>query len=132
MSGGTPIRLNVAAVVEPDADQDGFGDETQDACPSEGDTQGACVPPETTITRGPKDKTKKKRATFEFSATEPGSTFLCSVDGKPFAACPSPHEVKVKKGKHRLDVQAVDPGGTPDPSPASDGWKVKKKRKKKG
>ncbi len=35
-------RVNVSAVIEPDADKDGFGDETQDKCPSSGTTQGAC------------------------------------------------------------------------------------------
>ena len=51
--------------------------------------------PETTITKAPKKKvkTKKKRAKakFEFISTEPGSTFTCSLDGKPFAPCSSPH-----------------------------------------
>ena len=123
-------RINVAATVEPDADGDGFGDETQDGCPSEGDTQGGCVAPETTITRGPKDKTKKKKATFEFTSTEPGSSFECSLDGKTtFKPCTSPFTFKVKKGKHTFQVQATDPGGTVDGSPASDKWKVKKKKK---
>jgi hypothetical protein len=35
-------ELLVAAVVEPDADGDGFGDETQDQCPTQASTQGAC------------------------------------------------------------------------------------------
>ncbi|HZO06489.1 MAG TPA: hypothetical protein VFB52_08885 [Solirubrobacterales bacterium] len=35
-------ELLVAATIEPDADGDGFGDETQDACPTQGTTQGAC------------------------------------------------------------------------------------------
>jgi len=35
-------ELLVAAVIEPDADKDGFGDETQDQCPSQATTQGAC------------------------------------------------------------------------------------------
>jgi hypothetical protein len=30
------------ADIEPDADRDGFGDETQDACPINAATQGAC------------------------------------------------------------------------------------------
>ena len=30
----TKLKLGVSAVVEPDADGDGFGDETQDACPA--------------------------------------------------------------------------------------------------
>jgi hypothetical protein len=32
----------VNAVVEPDADHDGYGDETQDQCPTDGSTQGPC------------------------------------------------------------------------------------------
>jgi hypothetical protein len=35
-------ELLVAATIEPDADGDGFGDETQDSCPSQPTTQGAC------------------------------------------------------------------------------------------
>ena len=35
-------ELLVQAVIEPDADRDGFGDETQDACPSQAATQGPC------------------------------------------------------------------------------------------
>jgi hypothetical protein len=31
----TKERLNVAAMIEPDADGDGFGDESQDACPAD-------------------------------------------------------------------------------------------------
>jgi hypothetical protein len=38
-------ELLVQATIEPDADGDGFGDETQDQCPSQAVTQGACVPP---------------------------------------------------------------------------------------
>jgi hypothetical protein len=35
-------RVPLAAIVEPDADNDGFGDETQDACPQNATTQTAC------------------------------------------------------------------------------------------
>ncbi len=35
-------ELLVAATIEPDADKDGFGDETQDQCPRQATTQGAC------------------------------------------------------------------------------------------
>src|SRR6185503_18588474 len=35
-------ELLLQAVMEPDADGDGFGDETQDGCPTQGSTQGAC------------------------------------------------------------------------------------------
>ena len=33
------------ADVEPDADHDGFGDETQDKCPTDASTQDSCPPP---------------------------------------------------------------------------------------
>jgi hypothetical protein len=32
----------IQGVIEPDADHDGYGDETQDSCPSDASTQGAC------------------------------------------------------------------------------------------
>ena len=35
-------ELLVQAVMEPDADGDGFGDETQDGCPTQSTSQGAC------------------------------------------------------------------------------------------
>ena len=35
-------ELQVQATIEPDADNDGFGDETQDQCPTQATTQGAC------------------------------------------------------------------------------------------
>ncbi len=38
-------RLNASAVVEPDADRDGFGDETQDGCPTSAAAQGTCPKP---------------------------------------------------------------------------------------
>jgi len=91
---------------------------------------GDATPPDTTITKHPKDKTKKKKAKFEFTSSEPGSTFLCSFDGDPFAACTSPESEKVGKGKHAFDVVAVDPAGNKDATPAEDSWRVKKKKKR--
>lgn len=38
----TEGRVPLAAVIEPDADNDGYGDETQDACPLSAATQGPC------------------------------------------------------------------------------------------
>jgi hypothetical protein len=34
--------VNISVVLEPDADHDGFGDETQDQCPTNATTQGPC------------------------------------------------------------------------------------------
>jgi Tol biopolymer transport system component len=98
--------------------------------PPAGGEAGDAQPPNTLITKQPKDKTKTKRATFEFSAGEP-ATFECALDGKQqFKACTSPLTVKVKRGKHSFEVRATDAAGNADPSPATDGWKVKKKKKK--
>jgi hypothetical protein len=39
------IRLPITALVEPDADGDGFGDETQDQCPGDASAHGPCPQP---------------------------------------------------------------------------------------
>lgn len=50
-SGSIALSASVAGVsmydadIEPDADHDGYGDVTQDACPADGTAQGACPPP---------------------------------------------------------------------------------------
>jgi hypothetical protein len=87
------------------------------------------VAPNAQITKAPNDKTKKKTATFEFIGTDARAvaSFQCSLDGSAFAPCTSPHTVKVKKGKHTFQVQAVDQAGNVG-APASDAWKRKKKR----
>jgi hypothetical protein len=92
---------------------------------------GDSNPPGAQITKSPKDKTKKKTATFEFTGTDARAvaSFQCKLDAGAFAACTSPHTVKVKKGKHTFQVQAIDQAGNIG-SPATDNWKVKKKRKK--
>jgi hypothetical protein len=125
-------RFNVAAVVEPDADGDGFGDETQDQCPGNASAHGACPVPETTITKAPKTvKTNKKQVTvtFAFKSSEADSTFTCAFDGKPPRTCSSPFTVKAGKGKHRFSVVAIDSHGTADPTPATATFKVKHKHK---
>ncbi|HYU60126.1 MAG TPA: choice-of-anchor Q domain-containing protein [Solirubrobacterales bacterium] len=84
-------------------------------------------PPETTIVKGPKSKTKKRKAKFEFAADEPGSTFQCKLDKGDFEPCDPAETFKVKRKKHTLEVRAIDAAGNVDPTPATDSWKVKKK-----
>jgi hypothetical protein len=50
--------INASALIEPDADGDGFGDETQDGCPSSPAAQGAC--PTSAPPAVKKKKCKKK------------------------------------------------------------------------
>ena len=87
-------------------------------------------PPDTQIVKGPKKKTKKRKAKFQFAADEAAS-FQCSLDGRDFAPCGANAKFKVKRRRHTLAVRAVDAGGNVDPTPAEAKWKVKKKRKKK-
>jgi hypothetical protein len=88
------------------------------------------TPPDTRIIRGPKDKTKAKKATFEFTSDESDSSFQCAVDGQALKIpCTSPYTVKVKKGKHSFQVRATDTAGNADSTPATDRWKVKRKRR---
>jgi hypothetical protein len=89
------------------------------------------TPPETKIDKGPKGKTKSKKATFVFSSNEAGSTFTCALDRKAAKPCTSPLKLKrLKKGKHVLTVTATDAAGNADATPASYRWKVKRKPKR--
>ena len=131
-------RLNAAATLEPDADNDGFGDETQDCAPGDASLATDCPPPpdtaapNTTITDSPKAKTKKKKTTFQFTGTDARAvpSFECSLNGAPFSSCTSPLTVKGKRGKNTFAVRAKDAAGNVDATPASFDWKVKKKKKK--
>jgi hypothetical protein len=135
------LQLGVSARLEPDGDNDGFGDETQDPCPGQADPDSGCLepepepepassPPNAAITSGPKDKTRKPTATFTFTGADARTvtSFVCSLDGEAPRACSSPVTYKVKTGKHTFQVQAIDEAGNVGP-PATETWKRKKKRK---
>ncbi len=124
------FKLDISAQLEPDADRDGFGDETQDACASSAATQLECVPPDTMITQPPPAKTKKAAVTIGFASSEEGATFECSLDGGSFTACASPATFSVGKGTHTVAIKATDAAGNADESPATATWKRKKKKKK--
>jgi hypothetical protein len=77
---------------------------------------------------GKKIKTAKKKVKvkFSFSTSTSGATFKCKLDKGAFAPCSSPKTYKVKVGKHKFSVEAVN-GGTADPTPATFAFKVVKK-----
>jgi len=55
-AAGVQVRVPVVAVIEPDVDGDGYGDETQDACPQSANTIAPCPPVTSTFTMRPKKK----------------------------------------------------------------------------
>jgi hypothetical protein len=92
------------------------------------------TPPDTSISSGPRAKSRKKNATFAFTGVDEttaadGLTFECSVDFAAFAPCASPQTYStVNRGLHHFEVLARDEAGNADPSPAAFEWKVKRSR----
>jgi hypothetical protein len=85
------------------------------------------IAPETTITKQPKPKTESVRATLKFSSDEQGSGFRCKVDQKPYRNCSSPLKLnRLKPGRHKVLVKAVDGSGNEDPTPSVARWKVRR------
>jgi hypothetical protein len=79
---------------------------------------------ETNVDAGP-SLTNDATPEFYFSATEPGSTFECAVDGGSFAPCVSPTTLAAQAdGQHVFYVRATDSGGTTDPTPAAHAFTV--------
>jgi hypothetical protein len=96
--------------------------------PAPPDTRDTLAP-DTKIDSAPKNKLTKRKATYAFSSTEPGSTFRCTVDKAPAKPCSSPLKLKrLKDGKHTFAVVATDAAGNTDASPATDRFKVRKRR----
>ena len=144
------LELLINATIEPDADHDGYGDETQDKCAGKTDPTNACpadpgggggvivcdlatsgCPPPASVPNtklgqgGPKGPTNKTKATFRFSATVAGSIFHCKLDKKPWKVCKSPKTYSgLKEGRHSFKVRAVGASGLIDPTPAKRSFKV--------
>jgi hypothetical protein len=134
------IELLLNATLEPDADGDGWGDETQDKCVGAAGPNEGCPPPKQETPLGPPIPTEavpdtkigkvtiiaaKKKVTFRFRATVSGATFNCKLDKKPWKPCKSPKSYSgLKEGRHSFRVKAVGPTAVPDPTPAKRSFKV--------
>jgi len=119
------VRVNVAMVAEGDADQDGFGDHSEDGCPGNTQRHDDCVKPDL-----PQFETKarKRRMTVTFSSEEPG-TFECHLENKKFSPCVSPMKYKrLKPGLHNFTIRAVDANGNVGPQ-NSYRWRVEDQRR---
>ncbi len=86
------------------------------------------IAPETTFTQKPKTGFKRT-TTIKFVSSEAGSTFECKVDtAKKFTPCKSPLKLKkLKFGKHKIQIRAIDAAGNVDPTPLRGKWKIIKK-----
>jgi hypothetical protein len=83
------------------------------------------APPDTRIDSGPAGSGNGSSASFEFSSTEAGSDFACSLDGGAAQPCASPHAYTgLADGPHTFSTTATDPHGNADPSPATLSWSV--------
>jgi len=80
--------------------------------------------PQTTLHTFPPALTNSTTATFDFTASEDGCTFVCTLeDATPFDCAPPFEATDLLEGTHYFSVRAVGPGGEDD-SPAEHTWEV--------
>jgi len=75
------------------------------------------VAPDTKITKKPAKRVTTGKVKVVFSS-EAGASFECRIDAKPWQPCTSPLKLRVKRGKHVVQVRAIDTVGNVDASPA--------------
>jgi len=80
--------------------------------------------PRTRIVKGPKKRTRKRRARFKLRASEAVTRFECKLDRSRFESCGPRQKLRVEPGGHRFQARAVDLAGNVDPTPAGFRWKV--------
>lgn len=90
------------------------------------------TPPGTKITHRPARllltaAARPRRVAFRFSSNEPGSSFRCKLDAKPYRACTSPRAYTVGRGHHAVRIYAIDAAGNRDPSPALFRFQVRRR-----
>jgi RNA polymerase sigma factor (sigma-70 family) len=79
------------------------------------------TPPTTTIVSA---SVSGPSATFQFTSSETGSTFACSLDGAAYAGCTSPRAYSgLQPGDHAFAVRATDPAGNTG-APATHTWTI--------
>ena len=93
------------------------------------------TPPESRITKAPKrtirTNARRTRVEFRFSASEPGSSFECSLDAAAFDDCDSPVVRQVDRGSHSFKVRAADAAGNTDATPARAKFTIKRKPRRR-
>jgi len=70
------------------------------------------VPPAPTISSNPANPTNQTSASFSFSDSQKGVTFVCHLDASAFSACTSPANYpNLVQGSHTFSVRAQDSAG---------------------
>jgi hypothetical protein len=86
------VQNPILATVEPDADGDGYGDETQDKCPTDASTHEACPPP-------PPPVAAQQPITLSASAAAKKTFLTVSLTTTAQASVTVSGTVKIGKGK---------------------------------
>jgi Ca2+-binding RTX toxin-like protein len=68
-----------------------------------------------------------RRVAFRFTSSEPGSSFRCKLDAKPYRSCASPRAYRVKAGRHAFRVFAIDAAGNRDRTPSLFRFRVRRR-----
>lgn len=88
-------------------------------------------PPQTRLGSHPRarlvTRAKWRQVAFRFASSEPGSSFRCKLDGKPYRPCTSPRAYRVKAGRHAFRVFAIDRAGNRDSTPALFKFRVRRR-----
>ncbi len=81
--------------------------------------------PQTLLRHKPAKRSHDSTPTFSFAADEPGASFECKLDARPYRRCRSPFTTpKLSPGQHTIRVRARDSSGHLDPSPVAFAFKI--------
>ncbi len=81
--------------------------------------------PTTVVTSGPSSPHTTESAIFVFAASQPGSTFECSLNDSDFTACTSPYAARnLVDGTQVLEIVATNPQGVAQEPPTVYTWSV--------
>lgn len=83
------------------------------------------VPPTSTLSGAPTAPTGARTAKLTFTASEPGSTFRCSIDRAVSVPCTSPLMLsRLAVGRHSVGIRATDAAGNPQVTPTKVSWRI--------
>jgi len=91
------------------------------------------TPPRTRLLHRPPavvfTSSRRRTVAFSFASSEPGSSFRCRLDRRPFRPCRSPRRYTVGLGRHVARIFAVDAAGNRDASPIVAAFHVRRRRR---